>query len=834
MKEKADKKHLIIHGHFYQPPRENPWTQRIDRQESAAPYHDWNEKITHECYFPNSSSRCLDGFGRIKTLVTNYTRLSFNFGPTLLRWIEQHHRGLHKEIIRADRAGAELNKGHGNAIAQGYNHIIMPLASKRDQETQISWGVAEFKRCFGREPEGIWLSETAVNQETLYILIDRGFRFIILSPQQAESFRPLKGKGKWKDVTDGTIPTGFVYRCRGGRPRAGDNYIDIFFYDEKLSQDISFNHLLRDGDLFAESIASSYRRCGNDLVTIATDGEIYGHHEPFADMALAHLFESAAEKHNLTITNFGAYLDTHQPEFEVKLKSGENNLGTAWSCSHGVGRWKEDCGCNVNAPEGWNQKWRKPLRDSLNILRDRLAKIFDTEGGRLLEDPWKARDDYISVMNSGGSENVNSFLSEHSIKPLSREEKIMILNLLESQRNAMLMFTSCGWFFNDISGLESVQIIKYAARAIELAGEKYSGGLEEEFLAELQKAESNLKDAGTGAEIYRSARKFSSITPSFIAGQYALSSHLSCPEASPAIFGWSFNKLDSYSKESNGGMIYSGLLEIEPPVIPESYTFGYLLLMEEEIQVICLIREFKDREEFEKIKEDISSLPSGIKRKDVLSFAVEHFGGMVFSIRDLFPEDRDTILASITDKKLESLESLLEDIYLKNREFLRLLSESSLTPPESILVPARVYLEKKLSYQLRNWQKSLRPEGIKGIRKIISDASYYGIDIDKSSVSDLFSGFLLENIKRQKKKLIAEESEAMIQFVNFCEEIDVEIKIGMIQNHIFTILNSTFKEEAEKLPPQSKRSGNQLKPPLQFLKLAERFNFNISAWKELL
>ncbi|MDZ7860441.1 MAG: DUF3536 domain-containing protein [Candidatus Krumholzibacteriota bacterium] len=834
MKEKIDKKHLIIHGHFYQPPRENPWTQRIDRQESAAPYHDWNERITRECYLPNSCSRRLDGFGRIETLVNNYTRLNFNFGPTLFRWLEKHHPSLHKEIIRADRAGAELNKGHGNAIAQVYNHIIMPLASKRDKETQIRWGVNDFKRCFGREPEGIWLAETAVNQETLDILIDWGFRFIILSPHQAKSFRPLGGKGKWKDVTGGTIPTGFVYRCRGGSAEAGNNYIDIFFYDERLSQDISFNHLLRDGDRFAESIASSYRRGGNDLVAIATDGEIYGHHEPFADMALAHLFESAAEKHNLTITNFGAYLDTHEPEFEVKLKKGGNNLGTAWSCSHGLGRWKEDCGCNVNAPEGWNQKWRKPLRNSLNILRDRLAKIFDAEGGRLLEDPWKARDDYIFVMNSGSTDEVNSFLAEHSIKPLSREEKIIVLNMLESQRNALFMFTSCGWFFNDISGLESVQLIKYAARAIELAGEEYSGGLEEEFLAELQKAESNREDVGNGAEIYRSNKKFSSITPSFIAGQYALSSHLSCPEASPEMFGWSFNKLDSYSKESGGGMIYCGLLEIEPPLIPELFTFGYLLMMEEEIQVICLTREFEDYGEFEKIKKKISALPSGSKRKDVLKFSVDHFGGHVLSIRDLFPEDRDAILTSITDNKLESLEGLLKDIYLKNREFLRLLSESSLTPPESILVPSRVYLERKLSFELRNWQKSLRPAGIEGIRKIISDASYYGIDIDKSSVSELFSVFLLENIKRQKEKLIAEESEAMIQFVNFCGDIDIEIKTGMIQNHIFTILNSTFKEEAEKLPPRSKRSGNEVKPVLEFLNLAERFNFNISAWKELL
>ncbi len=836
MKEKLDKKHLIIHGHFYQPPRENPWTERIDRQESAAPHHDWNERITRECYLPNSCSRRLDSFGRIKNLVNNYTRLSFNFGPTLFRWLEKYHPELHRDIIHADRLSMKLNNGHGNAIAQVYNHIIMPLASRRDQKTQILWGVRDFKRCFGRDPEGIWLAETAINQVTLDILIESGFRFIILSPHQAEKFRPLKlkEKPKWKNVSGGTIRTGFVYRCHSGKVKAKNNYIDIFFYDAKLSENISFNHLLRNGDILSDAIDSSYERCGNDLVTIATDGEIYGHHEPFADMALAYLIESSAEKHNLTITNFGAYLDTHEPEFEVKLKRGKNNLGTAWSCSHGVGRWKEDCGCNVNSPADWNQKWREPLRDSLNTLRDSLADIFKHEGDKLLRDPWKARDDYIVAMNSGTADEREKFLAGHSKKSLSRKEKITALKILESQRNAIFMFTSCGWFFDDISGLESVQLLKYAARAIELVGEKYSRKLEDEFLSELSKAKSNLPDTGTGANIYQAKKKFSSTTPSFIAGQYVISSHLSCPEASPEIFGYSFNELDSYSKEGGEGTIHSGFLEIESSPIPEVFKFGYFLMLKEDVQVICLLKEFENIEGFKKIKKEIMTLPSNSKRKDVLQFAVEHFGGHVFSIRDLFPEDSDTILTTISDHKLKSLETMLKDIYIKNREFLRLLSETSLTPPQSILIPARTYLERSLSHELKIWQKSLLPEGIQGIRKVTSDASYYGIDIDKSAVSKTFSQFLLENVKRQKERLIAAESEAMIQFVNFCSEIDVEIETQMIQNEIFAILNSTLRKELKAIKSLSKRSGKDLNPVTQFLRLAERFNFNADRWKELL
>ncbi|HSG28252.1 MAG TPA: hypothetical protein VLA34_07210, partial [Candidatus Krumholzibacterium sp.] len=341
MNDTPEKRYVIIHGHFYQPPRENPWTGRIDRQDSAAPYHDWNERITRECYLPNARSRRLDGYGRVTTLVNNYEHISFNFGPTLLSWMQKEHPRLHEEIIDADRTSAERNGGHGNAIAQVYNHMIMPLANRRDQETQILWGVADFRARFGRDPEGIWLAETAINETTLEILINHGFRFIILSPFQADRIRPLDKSSTWTDVSDGSIRCGRVYRCYGSRRRGKRNTarsIDIFFYDAPLSTDVSFNHLLSSGDLLAARLAAGFEKDGGDLVTIATDGEIYGHHEPFGDMALAYLIDAAAEAKGLELTNFGAYLDEHEPSMEVQIKQGVDGEGTAWSCSHGVGR----------------------------------------------------------------------------------------------------------------------------------------------------------------------------------------------------------------------------------------------------------------------------------------------------------------------------------------------------------------------------------------------------------------------------------------------------------------------------------------------------------------
>ena len=444
MEQKQKKRHLIIHGHFYQPPRENPWTERIERQRSATPYHDWNERITSECYLPNTRSRRLDGYGRITRLVNNYEWISFNFGPTLLSWLEENHGEVFEKILEADRASASRLGGHGNAIAQAYNHIIMPLANRRDQETQIVWGRRDFERRFGREPEGIWLPETAINDETISMVIDAGFSFLVLAPSQAESVKPLGKRSAWTDISDGSIPTGSPYRCFKPRDRSKKAYIDIFFYDSPLSHDVSFNHLLRSGESLSEAISLAYPRVRGDLVVIATDGENYGHHEPFADMALAYLIDEGAQMKGFEFTNFGAYLESASPAYEVKLKQGPSGEGTSWSCVHGVGRWKENCGCNTGAPPGWDQAWRDPLREGLDMLRDALAGLFEKESYQLLEDPWKSRNDYIDVIENRTPEASEAFVRAHAARPLDQKERAHALTLLESQRNALLMFTSGG------------------------------------------------------------------------------------------------------------------------------------------------------------------------------------------------------------------------------------------------------------------------------------------------------------------------------------------------------------------------------------------------------
>ncbi len=607
-------KHLIIHGHFYQPPRENPWTEEIERQEGAAPYHDWNDKITNECYLPNALSRRLDAYGRITKLLNNYEHMSFNFGPTLASYLEERFPEVHNRIVAGDRASVK-RLGHGNAIAQCYNHIIMPLASPRDRETQVRWGVRDFERRFGRAPEGIWLPETAVNDAVLAVLVEHGLRFIVLSPHQAQRIRLLEGApgpakggggsaqaktasdGGWKDVSKGGIPAGFPYRCfapgaKGKRDRR--RFIDVFFFDAPLSTDVSFNHLLRNGDRFAEAIEFGYQRGGGDLVVIATDGEIYGHHEPFADMAFSYLVDAAAPRHGFAITNFAAYLEGHPPAHEVELKPGPSGEGTSWSCFHGVGRWKEDCGCSTGGTPSWNQKWRAPLRAGLAALSESLGAGYEEATKPLLADPWRARDDYIDLIEERTLETASAFVRAHAARELSGEEVSRALSLLESQRNAQLMFTSCGWFFADVSGIEATQILRYAARAIELAGPGRRTGLERRLIESLKAAVSNVPGKGTGADIYAASKKSSAVGARCIAALYAVGAHLAGGDEEAAVYGHPVRPGGATLRRLDGASIRIGTLELSSRYTLETRSFEYLLYVEGEAGFACYVREAPD------------------------------------------------------------------------------------------------------------------------------------------------------------------------------------------------------------------------------------------------
>jgi alpha-amylase/alpha-mannosidase (GH57 family) len=542
---------LIIHGHFYQPPRENPWTGIIDSEPSAQPFHDWNERIHAECYQPNTSVRILNANGA-EQLVNNYAHISFNFGPTLLSWLERNHAETYARIIAADAESASRNNGHGNAIAQAYNHTNLPLSNARDRRTQVRWGRADFRHRFGREPEAMWLPETACNDDVLGLLIDEGLRFVILAPQQAARVRKgrtgipacpgqtgksvpptadnpdspneagaMGASDEWQIVTRNTIDTSIAYKYFH-RDGSGQS-IAVFFYDQELAHAIAFEPLaLASSASLVERFAQRTTGAGR-LVNVATDGESYGHHHKFGELCLAYALALDAPRRGFVVTNYGAYLDRHAAEIEVEISNGEEGEGSSWSCTHGVSRWIRDCGCHTGGEPGWNQSWREPLRNALDILRDEAAASFEASRGELFVDPWAARDEAISLILEE-QKSREEFLHRQAPRDLTREEKQRALLFLEVQRNALLMYTSCGWFFSDISGIEPVQILKYAARAIDLMDQLGLPSPRRRFLETLSQAKSNRPEFGNGADIFR--RLVEPSNPSFKRGEERLAGTL--------------------------------------------------------------------------------------------------------------------------------------------------------------------------------------------------------------------------------------------------------------------------------------------------------------------
>ncbi len=486
---------VCIHGHFYQPPRENPWTGEVDEEVTARPYHDWNERITAECYAPN-------GQAVAGGLSASYSRMSFNFGPTLVAWLEANARETYRSILAADRASRERFSGHGSALAQAYNHAILPLANRRDKVTQVVWGIRDFERRFGRRPEGMWLPETAVDDETLEVLAEQGVAFTILSPSQAAAVRE-PGASEWREVEASGIDPREPYRV----PLPSGRSIAVFFYDGALSHALAFGELARDGGELAQALLSRFSEHAEpQLVHVATDGETYGHHFPGGDRALAEALEAIEGSGFARLTNYGESLERFPPRREARVVPN-----TSWSCAHGVARWSDDCSCSAGRPG--SHAWRRPLRQALDWLRDALAPLYEAAASALFRDPWAARDDSIDLVLDLSPASVEQFFERQAIGPLSAEERSTALGLLELQRNALLMYTSCGWFFDDPGGLETRQVLRYAARAVELAEEHLGGSLEPLFLRLLEGVRSSLGERRDASELYRTLKAPHVTTP---------------------------------------------------------------------------------------------------------------------------------------------------------------------------------------------------------------------------------------------------------------------------------------------------------------------------------
>jgi alpha-amylase/alpha-mannosidase (GH57 family) len=680
-------RYICIHAHFYQPPRENPWLEAVERQDSAYPYHDWNERITAECYAPNASSRILDDAGRIQQIVNNYSRISFNFGPTLLSWMKDKAPRTYQRILESDRESRKRFSGHGSAMAQGYNHMILPLADERDRYTQVLWGIRDFQSRFGRMPEGMWLPETAVDNRTLEILAELGIKFTVLAPRQAARVRKLGGRS-WKDVSDGRIDPSRAYLAKLPSGKS----INLFFYDGPVSQAVAFERLLDSGAQFAARIKSGFsdKRTWPQLMHIATDGETYGHHHKYGDMALAYALDQIDSEAENRLTNYGEFLAKYPPEMEVQI--AEN---TSWSCYHGIERWRGDCGCNSGRP-GWNQQWRAPLREALDFLRESAATLFDKHGAELLRDPWSARNDYIDVVLDRTPEALWIFFEKHSRRELRHHETVNALKLLEMQRHAMLMYTSCGWFFDEISGIETVQVLQYAGRVIQLAREAGNEEFEPRFLELLARAQSNIPEFGNGARVYEMCVRPAFVDLCKVGAHFAISSMFDGEQHEVESFCYEIRKQDYRLVHEVGARLGIGRARVTSMITRECEELTLAAIHMGDQVLHAGVRESGDATEFVQLAADTLSAFSGHDLPEVLRLLDHYFGGMQYSLKSLFKDEQKRIIDVILTQTLKDAESSFHSLYEKHGPLLRFLKEMNQPVPEVLRATAAFVLNSDL------------------------------------------------------------------------------------------------------------------------------------------
>ncbi len=718
-------RYTCIHGHFYQPPRENPWLETIELQDSAYPYHDWNARITAECYAPNAASRILDSEGRIRTIVNNYSKISFNFGPTLLAWIESESPELYQAILAADRESRQRFSGHGSALAQAYNHLILPLANRRDKRTQVLWGIRDFEHRFGRKPEGMWLPETAVDLETLEILAEMGIRFTILSPYQAARVRSFESR-EWQDVSGGRIDPSTAYRISLPSGRS----LNLFFYDGPVSRAVAFEDLLVRGENLVQRLCTAFsdKRPWPQLVHIATDGETYGHHRVHGDMALAYALHQLERKVLARLTNYGEFLERHPPTQEVEIF--ENS---SWSCAHGVERWRSDCGCNLGVNPGWRQHWRAPLRAALDWLRDRLAERYERAAADLLRDPWQARDAYIEVILDRSSESVGRFLGRYGARPLASPERIRTLKLLEIQRHAMLMYTSCGWFFDELSGIETVQVLQYAGRALQLSQELFDADLEEGFLQRLEQAKSNLPEHGDGRRIYEKFVRPAMVNLAKVGAHYSVSALFEDYPPKARIYCYDVEREDFQKRQEGRIRLVLGRARITSRITEESQTLSFGALHLGDQNVGGGVREYRGPEAYASLVAEMLNVFHRGDIPELVRSVDRNFGGGTYSLRLLFRDEQRKVVGIIMERALAEAAALYRDFYGRYATLARFLTDLGIPLPPRFQMAVDFALHEDLTAAL-----SAEQPDEERVTRVLEQVRRTGILLDKVTLEFTF------------------------------------------------------------------------------------------------
>jgi len=829
---------VTIHGHFYQPPRENPWLEILEAEESAHPFHDWNERIALECYRPNAHARILDGRSKILEIINNYSSISFNFGPTLLPWLEKHFPSVYQKVLDADKESLR-RFGHGNAIAQVYNHIIMPLADDRDKETEVLWGMADFERRFRRKPEALWLPETAVNYATLQVLVKYGMRYLILSPFQALRVRSLGGK-KWTDISQGRIDTTRPYRCfiqDASGKKLLDQFIDIFFYNGIISKEIAFGDLLKDGNNFCNRFTQFYQESKQrpQLVHIATDGETYGHHMKFGEMALAYALDKGFPTRGFELINYGSFLKRYPPVHEVEIDEGPKGEGTSWSCSHGVGRWKEDCGCSTGGKPGWNQEWRKPLREALDFLRDELSQVFEGEGEKIFQDVWKARDGYIEVILNRSPEKVKSFFEQYGVKGLDEKGRIKGLKLLEIQRHALQMYTSCGWFFNDLAGIETIIVLQHASRAIQLAEEWTGGEMEAKFIQHLSEAKSNLPEMGKGDQVYQRLVKPKWVTLERVVNHFAITSVLDRGDGEKQIFSYRVEKTHYEKIEQEEYLLVIGQVRVISEIIPEPREFLFGLISSKKEVFRTWVLERREGLEFSTLKEKAHE-SFGIGEEEMTKVLTSLLGNLVFTLRDTFKEERQAILQKLIQKEFDEHCQSYADLFDRTKQAVEALSREGLEIPFEIRVAAEVTLSNRLYQEIKELNGNFKGTiERRKIDEIVAEAREHGYHLRKEKSLLALHELLMDRMSALQKNKgsdlsrQSELAEEMLTLLNLANKWDFELSVEEAQN----LMSEILKECVGGLEQCWWENGTPKLFSPNLIGLAEKMGFNVERFSKI-
>ena len=785
---KSSQRFVCVHGHFYQPPRENAWLEAIEVQDSAAPYHDWNARINHECYAANGSSRILNTQNKIVRIVNNYSRISFNFGPTLLAWMEKFAPLSYQKIIDADRISMERFDGHGSAIAQVYNHIILPLASTQDKITQIRWGIADFEHRFGRKPEGMWLSETAVDLESLDLLARHGILFTILAPHQCARVRKITKKNPkttpWRETPDATVDPTQPYLVRTSEGHS----IAVFFYDGPTSRAIAFEGLLNNGGDMSKRLLEKFRPNNQpgQLVHIATDGESYGHHHRHGDMALAYALQMIERDTEVNLTNYGEFLEKFPPTSEAEIHGG-----SSWSCSHGVERWRSDCGCKTGQYPDWNQKWRGPLRGALDWLRDATRPMWQQAATALFHDPAIARDDYIHVILNRSLASQQAFLEEHCLRTLSSAERITALKLMEMERHLQLMYTSCGWFFDDLAGIETVQVISYAGRVLQLAAEVFGTPgteLEPEFLSRLAEAHSNQRQPATGADIYRTSVLTQKIGLEQVGAHYAVISLFEPqPETTP-LFCYDVRRTSGQLLTLGRGRFAYGEAEICSHVTleRESVVFAVLHVGDQNLSAGVRRADAANATSFQDFTAKMQKAILNADMTEAVRLFVREFDSTGYSLKSLFRDEQQRIVQLFLDTTLADMEGTLRTMYDDHISLLHYLSLSGMPKPPVLMLAARFSLNADLRQELAN-----DPFDAARLRGLLTQIRADQIEIDHVSIPFVAGQRMLRAMQELELHFDRKCLDVAVQICDILRELPIQVDVWEAQNLWYTISRRT-------------------------------------------